>query len=167
MGQAGVGGPPPTRRSTVEADDAAPGHAAPGHALEEHCLRRGRSRGDSRASGGGGSDGLCCRVGDRDETKRTVLTRVYCCFMFSNKSLTSEQPADPRVASYALRSASLGEAAARRPPRAGSSPARFGGPRITPGGRPRSPPALRERRPGLLGPLDEGEPNFVLITRES
>ena len=91
-----MGGPPPTtRRSTVEADDAAPGHA-----LEEHCLRRGRSRGDSRASGGGGSDGLCCRVGDRDETKRTVLTRVYCCFMFSNKSLTSEQPADPRVASY-------------------------------------------------------------------
>ena len=48
-----MGGPPPTRRSTVEADDAAPGHAAPGHALEEHCLRRGRSRGDSRARGGG------------------------------------------------------------------------------------------------------------------
>lgn len=71
------------------------------------------------------------------------------------------------AAPHALRSASLGEAAARRPPRAGSSPARFGGPRSTPGGRPRSSPALRERRPGLLGPLDEGEPNFGLITRES
>lgn len=71
------------------------------------------------------------------------------------------------AAPHALRSASLGEAAARRPPRAGSSPARFGGPRSTPGGRPRAPPALRERRPGLLGPLDEGEPNFGLITRES
>ena len=71
------------------------------------------------------------------------------------------------AAPHALRSASLGEAAARRPPRAGSSPARFGGPRSTPGGLARSSPALHERRPGLLGPLDEGEPNFVLIARES
>lgn len=64
----------------------------------------GGAGGDSRASGWAAvmdrTHGSCCRVGDGDETKRTVLTRVYCWFMFSNKCLTSEQPADPRVASY-------------------------------------------------------------------
>lgn len=64
------------------------------------------------------------------------------------------------------RSASLGEAAARRPPRAGSSPARFGGPRSTPGGRPRSSPAPSASAVRAFA-LDEGEPNFGLITRES
>lgn len=142
-----LGRPPPRRGWHVASPDFAP---SPLRALPCGSASGGREA----RRGGGGATGRC-----------SLAFRG----LWAPRSAASEEarglPA--AAAPHALRSASLGEAAAQRPPRAGSSPARFGGPRSTPGGRPRSPQALHERRPGLLGPLDEGEPNFVLITGES